>query len=268
MRPPRLLRLTSCQSENSEHIGRALAAYVAPRIGIETEFVDDVPWQERERLLDEGAIHAGWICGLPYVLKADRLRPDVELIAAPVMAGARYGGRAVYFSDIVVRRDSAARTFEDLRGSHWAYNERGSHSGYNIVRYELARRGEGRAFFGKVVESGSHQATLHMIVNGAVDASAIDSTVLETEYRRRPALKRELRVLDSWGPSSAPPWVASRRLPRALRWRLKNIMLDMHREPRGRRMLREGGMMRFAAVSSRFYDPIRRMAQAASSAGL
>jgi hypothetical protein len=45
-------------------------------------------------------------------------------------------------------------------------------------------------------------------------------------------------------------------------------MLDMHREPRGRRVLREAGMMRFAVVSSRFYDPIRRMAEAAGTTDL
>src|SRR5438128_449329 len=104
---PRVLRLTSCQAENSEFIGRAVARYLADRLGLATEFVDGVPWQERERLLDGGNIHAGWICGLPYVRKADCRRPGIELLAAPVMAGARYAGRPVYFSDIVVHRDSA-----------------------------------------------------------------------------------------------------------------------------------------------------------------
>jgi phosphonate transport system substrate-binding protein len=264
----RILKLTSCQAENSEFIGRAVAKYVTGRLGLATEFVNGIPWQERERLLDEGAIHAGWICGLPYVRKADALRPGVELLAAPVMEGDRYRGRPVYFSDVVVRRDSAARSFADLRGARWAYNEPGSHSGYNIVRYHLARLGERAGYFENVTETGAHQKTLRMIETGDADASAIDSTVLETEFRRSPALARALRVVETWGPSPAPPWVVSRRVSLALRRDLRRIMLSMHREPSGRSLLKQARMTRFVCVSDRDYDPIRRMARDAGDAAL
>jgi len=230
--------------------------------------VNGIPWQERERLLDEGAVHAGWICGLPYVLKADSRRPGVELLAAPVMAGTRYAGRPVYFSDIVVHRDSAARSFADLRGARWAYNEPGSHSGHNVVRYHLARLGEHGGYFGHVVQTGAHQKTLRMIAADEVDASAIDSTVLETEMRRLPVLARSLRVVETWGPSPAPPWVVSRRLPLALRRRLRSIVLSMHRESAGRALLRQARMARFAGVSDHDYDPIRRMAEVGGDTAL
>lgn len=262
---PRLLRFTSCQAENSEFIGRALARYVGERIGVATEFVDGVPWQQRERMLDEGRAHVGWICGLPYVRRADRPHPAMELLAAPVMAHARYGGRAVYFSDIVVRQDHPARSFSDLRGARWGYNEPGSHSGYEIVRCQLAQLGEQSSFFGGIVATGAHQTTLRMIASGDIDASAIDSTVLETELRGRPQLRTRLRIVESWGPSPAPPWVVSRRLPLGARARLRRILLEMHREPMGRKILRAGRMAGFAAVSNRYYDPIRSMASMAGN---
>ena len=238
-----------------------MAKYVEERLEVATEFVDCVPWRERERLLDEGEIHAGWICGRPYVLKADCARPGVELLAAPVMSGIRYAGRPVYFSDIVVRRDSTARSFADLRGARWGYNEPRSHSGYNIVCYRLAQLGERREFFSRSVETGAHQRTLRMIARGEIDASAIDSTVLETEFRRHPALARAVRIVESWGPSPAPPWVVSRRVPFALRRDLRRTVLLMHREPAGREVLRRACTARFVAGTDRDYDPIRRMAK-------
>lgn len=263
-----LLRLTSCQAENAEFVGKALAEYLRKRLRMETEFVGDIPWQRRERLLDAGAIHVGWICGLPYVQRAARARAAVELLAAPVMRGARYAGRPVYFSDIVVRCDSAARRFDDLQGARWAYNEPGSHSGYNIVRYQLARLGRPAGFFAETVESGAHQATLRLILDGAVEASAVDSTVLETEFRRRPGLRRHLRVIETWGPSPAPPWVVSHRVPAGLRGRLRRILLGMHRDPAGRGILRQARMSRFGAVSDCDYEPIRIMAQTAGGVTL
>jgi phosphonate transport system substrate-binding protein len=268
MRSPRVLRFTSCQAENSEFIGCAVARYVGERLDLATEFVADIPWQERQRLLDIGAIHVGWICGLPYVLRADRPRPGVVLLSAPVMLDRRYAGCPVYFSDIVVRHDNAARTFADLRGSRWAYNEPGSHSGYGIVRYQLARLGEGWGFFSETVETGAHQTTLRMIASGEIDASAVDSTVLETECRKHPMLRRALRVIETWGPSPAPPWVVSPRLPAALRRNLRRTLLDMHRNPAGRALLRAARMRRLGAVEDADYDPIRTMTRCAMGVAL
>src|SRR3954452_19142324 len=61
------------------------------------------------------------VCGLPYVERTRRGDCPVEPVAAPVVRGARYGGRPIYFSDVIVRRDSPFRRFADLRGRSWAY---------------------------------------------------------------------------------------------------------------------------------------------------
>jgi ABC-type phosphate/phosphonate transport system substrate-binding protein len=79
--------------------------------------------------------------------------------------------------------------------SRFAFNERTSHSGYGVVRHALARRGYSRGFFGSVAESGAHQRSLSLIADGAADASAIDSTVLETEFLHRPDLAQQVRVV-------------------------------------------------------------------------
>ncbi len=129
-------------ADNAEATCRAITSYLSHKLGIATEFVDCIPWQERERQLDAGQIHICWICGLPYVWKADAADSMVEACVAPVMAAGRYAGAAVYFSDIVVRRDSKHQSFADLRGASWAYNEPNSHSGFNVVRHHLATLGE------------------------------------------------------------------------------------------------------------------------------
>ena len=257
------LRITSLMAENVDFLGRAMTRYMAEQLGIATEFVDDIPWQERERLLDASQIHVGWICGLPYVRKVDRSNPRIELLAASVMQAARYEGRPVYFSDVVVRRDSRFRTFADLRGASWAFNEPGSQSGYNVVRYHLATLGEVSGYFGKVIESGAHQASLQMIMDGQIDGSAIDSTVLELELKRDPAIRSQFRIIETLGPSPIPPWVVLRSVSPTLRKDLRELLLHMHQDPQGRAVLAEAQMARFAYVEDGDYDAIRRMARQA-----
>jgi phosphonate transport system substrate-binding protein len=169
-------------AENADSTSRAIARYIGSKVGIRTEFVVDMPWEQREYLFDIGEIQVCWICGLPYVWKVDAGQPAIELCAVPVMLRERYGNAPVYFSDVAVHRDSHFETFDDLRGTSWSYNERRSHSGYNVVRHLLAQIGETGGYFGRVIESGSHQASLRMILDRKIDASAIDSTVLETEF--------------------------------------------------------------------------------------
>lgn len=263
-----LLNVASCMAENADATCRAIAAYVGDRLGMATRFVDDVPWPVREARLDAQEIQLCWLCGLPYVWKADADVPVIELCVAPVMQSARYADRPVYFSDVVVRRDSRFQAFADLRGAAWAYNEPRSHSGYNVVAHHLAGIGASDGYFSRAVESGAHQTSLRMIANGAVDGAAIDSTVLEAELARCPALGDAIRVIGTLGPSPMPPWVVATSLPPALRQSIADLLLGMHHDPAGRAILSTWGIARFAAARDGDYDPIRAMARTAAGVTL
>jgi len=113
----------------------------------------------------------------------------------PVLLGERYGDKPIYYSDVIVHRDSPFRSFLDLRGRSWAYNEPHSQSGYGITRYHLLKIGETHGFFGAVVESGFHEESIRMVADREVDASAIDSQVLAVALRDDPFLARSLRVI-------------------------------------------------------------------------
>jgi hypothetical protein len=51
-----VLRVTTCMAENADFICRAITQYIAARLGITAEFINDIPWQERESLIDAGRI--------------------------------------------------------------------------------------------------------------------------------------------------------------------------------------------------------------------
>jgi phosphonate transport system substrate-binding protein len=253
------LVLTSLQAANADPSIRAIAEHLSGKLGLSVTFADARRWQDREILFDRGEVQIAWLCGLVYVEKRDAGAP-IDLLAAPVMDGPHYAGRPVYFSDVVVRADSPFHTFADLRGARWAYNNIGSHSGYNITRYHLAKLGEDGRFFGRVVEAGSHQRSLAMILAGEIDAAAMDSTVLETELGLHPEMAGQIRTVERFGPSPIPPWVVRREVPSELVAALRRCFVEMHTDPAGATLLSQVQMLRFAAVIDSDYDPIRRMA--------
>jgi ABC-type phosphate/phosphonate transport system substrate-binding protein len=257
-----MLVVASYLAENARPIYAGIAAYVGQHLG-EGAQLTGAPWAERLRLLDEGGVDVAFLCGLPYSRRLDRL----ELLGAPVMAAPRYRGRPVYFTDVIVRRDSPVRSFEELRDRTWAYNDGDSNSGYVVPRDYLLALGETRGFFGEVIASGSHQQSIRLVLDGKVDASGIDSTVLELEQAQHPDVARGLRVVESIGPCPVPPVVVAARRPEALKARLREALLAMHEDPDGRAILTGGLIDRFVPVQDADYDPIRAMLRRADAAG-
>jgi phosphonate transport system substrate-binding protein len=238
----------------AEYVGRSLGRPAELRVG---------------RSLDQfesGEIDVGFICGLPYVYLTRKEEPPVELVAAPVLSGDRYEGAPVYFSDVIVHRDSGLESFGDLRSRSWAYNEPMSHSGYNVVRNKLIELGETSGYFGDVVAAGWHQTAVRMVAEGAVDASAIDSQVLEIELRNNPRLKSELRVIDVLGPSTIQPVVASSRLTEAERSDIAAILMGMAEDSAAAAVIDRAFFSKFVAIDDASYDDIRRMLAAAEDA--
>src|SRR5262245_26714351 len=262
------IKFTTCMARNADFICREIASYVCEKLGVETEFINGITWQERERLLDTGEIDVCWLCGLPYVWKVDAGQPEIELLAAPVMAGGRYNQQPIYYSDVIVRNESPFFSFADLRGTRWAINESRSHSGYNLVRHHLASLGETNGYFGAVIESGAHQNSLRLILDGEIDAAAIDTTVMETELAQTPELNGQIRVIATLGPSPIPPWIISRRIPHSMRERLRELLVNMHMDSSGKEILERGRFARFVRVADDDYDSIRCMAQTAESVTL
>ncbi|HEX9068153.1 MAG TPA: PhnD/SsuA/transferrin family substrate-binding protein, partial [Ktedonobacterales bacterium] len=214
-----------------------------------------------------GDCDAGFICGLPYVQLTRSHPSPVELLAAPVLQGERYGGHPIYFSDVIVRRESPYQSFADLRGCVWAYNDRDSHSGYNVTRHTLVRMGETHGFFGRVVAAGFHQTALRMVAGGQADASAIDSQVLAIELRDHPALAERVRIITALGPATIQPVVAARHLSRSLKSDLSATLCAAGDEPELRSTLDYGFVDRFVPITDAHYDDIRAMVAEAEAAG-
>ena len=236
---------------------------VGRRLGIATELVVETSYESCER--DENEVC--FVCSLPYVTFERRGLDLAVPVAAPVLEGERYGGRPIYFSDVIVHRDSSLSSFEDLRGRSWAYNEPLSHSGYGITRYHLLRMGETRGYFGRVVEAGFHEESIRLVAAGSVDGSAIDSHVLAIALRDDRQLAQRLRVVDRLGPSTIQPVAVSRRVAPELRRAIRGVLTTLADDPALRERLGRCLVERFVAVDARDYDDIRAMLDACEAAG-
>jgi phosphonate transport system substrate-binding protein len=261
-RRQKTLRFVTFLAPNLLPLYAFIARHASRRLGLPTELAIGSSYSQ----LSSPAVDVAFVCGLAYVELAREGEAPVEPLAAPVLRGERFGGRAVYFSDVIVHRARRCRSFADLRGRSWAYNEPYSQSGYGITRYHLVCRGETNGYFGRVVEAGWHERALRLVADGAVDAAAIDCHVLAVALRDQPELAARLRVIDTLGPSTIQPVVASRRLPQALRAELQAFLLGLGEDPVARPHLDRALVQGFAAVDDVSYNDIRAMLAAVEAA--
>lgn len=262
------LSFLSLMAANADPFYRRLVAYVNARTHLSICVHDALLWQERQQQIERGAVDIAAVCGAVYVRLVDDANLPVQLLAAPVMRGARYGNQPVYFSDVVVRRDSAYQRFADLRGAAWAYNEPGSFSGYHVVSAHLATLGEDAGYFNTIQQCGSHQEALHKVRIGAADAAAIDSIVLGRAYTLQPALASELRTIASLGPNPVPPLVIGRLVAAPIVEAVRSALLTMHMVEEGRQVLDTAQIDRFVAVADHAYAPMRKQLRLAATVAL
>jgi phosphonate transport system substrate-binding protein len=257
------LRFATFLAPNMLPVYRFLADQIAHRLSRPVQLVVGRSFDQFEH----GQADFGVICGLPYVWLADRRPPPVEPLAAPVLAGDRYAGRPIYYSDVIVRHDSPISCLEELEGCSWAYNEPASHSGHTVVLYSLVAMGARPGFLGPVVEAGFHQRAIRLVHAGAVDAAAIDSQVLAIELRDHPELAGSLRVIGAFGPSTIQPVVAASRLPAQLKNQAREVLVTLADDPAARPLLDYGLIDRFTPVGDAAYNDIRAMLATIETAG-
>ncbi len=202
----------------------------------------------------KGEADVGFMCSPSFFWLLELEDPPVELLAAaPVFRDDRAAGEPVYFSELVVRRNSPARSFLDLRGRSWAYNDPCSLSGYHNLLKKLAETGEDIGFLAQARCSGSHLRSMEMVVRGEVDAAIIDSNVLRIQLGSAPELGGRLRVIETWGPFPIQPIVVRSDLHPELGRGLRTALLAIGRSSPVSSALSAFGLERFVPVTYQHY---------------
>jgi ABC-type phosphate/phosphonate transport system substrate-binding protein len=131
-----------------------------------------------------------------------------------------------YSSFILVRDDEKAADVSALRGRTAVINGFNSHSGANALRSVVAPFSRAGRFFAGVKVSGSHVASLEMLLTKKADIMAIDCVLHALLVRHRPAALRGTRIIGQSAPVPAPPFVMSAALSGELRQQIRTGLAE------------------------------------------
>jgi phosphonate transport system substrate-binding protein len=252
-----------------------MARYFSRKLGWNVKVVSNLSYAESDNMLDKGVIQIGFVCGLPYI--NNFAQDKYELLAIPIMSMKKSvfadakGYEDIpgkYYSYTIVRKDSPLKTWADLKGKSYAFNEMTSNSGYNLPRAKLISLGARNwQYFSRIVVSGSHEESIRLVANGAVDASSVDSLVLDYDRLLHDTAALNVRIIEHLGPAGIPPVVISKKADQSIKQPMMNVMLGMHNDPEGKRILDKALMTRFAPPDDKNYNDIRDYQKMAVNAG-
>lgn len=264
---PQVTRLTQLKAvsylaPNWFNFYETILAYLGSVLGVETQLYQGECDPLEDPVLLKDQVDLVFICGLPLIRYCQVVPHQLQALVAPVMQAPRYQNRPIYFSDVIVNATSNLANFEDLALKTVCYNDPGSNSGYNLLRYRLIQGGHPKNFFSKAIQSGSHQRSIRWVADGFVDCAAIDSVVLEQELRDFPEISAHLQVVEVLGPCPIPPLVVSQRLGASVIQQLQFALLQPNAELQA--AMEQVGVQRFAAVKLEDYSVLAEIYNAVS----
>jgi phosphonate transport system substrate-binding protein len=212
-------------------------------------------YAETNELVRRGEVDLAFVCTSAYVAGHDAF--GMTLLAAPVV-----GGESVYYSYLIVPRDSSAQSMQDLRGSVFAFTDPMSFTGRVYPTSLVQRLGETpESFFERTFYTYSHDDAILAVAQGLADGAAVDSLVLEFAMDRDPSLRDHVRVIHRSPPFGIPPVVVGPDVRPQLRATLQAILLHMGETSEGRQVLAELDIDGFVLIEDQVYGAVRDLVE-------
>ncbi len=227
--------------------------YIGEQIKQPVQMVNRRTYDEMDSLLEKGEVQIAFICSAPYVKNREQF--GVELLAAPTVAG-----RPVYRSYIIVHNDSPMTTFPELKGKSFAFTDPKSNTGKLYPTYLL--KGMGTApekYFQRFLYSYSHNKSVEMVAKKIVDGAAVESIVYDHMLKIGSPYARQAKIIKRSPPYGIPPVVVTKDIAPALRQKIKDALLTMHKTSKGKAVLDAMMIGGFVEVPDANYDSIREM---------
>ncbi len=232
---------------------RELIDYLASKVDHDVELIQRKTYGEVNELLAKGRIDLAFICTGPFVSGAEKY--GFEAIATPVVRG-----KPVYQAYLIVHKDSPLQTLSDLQGKDFAFTDPESNTGALVPRYWLRQMGvKQETYFRRFTYTYSHDNAIMAVAKNLVDGAAVDGHMWEYYQRRNSFYSAKTRVIKKSEPFGSPPLVVSKVLDPQLKKALVEMIMSMHEDSQGHRILGELMIDRFVPPEPEWYAPVKIM---------
>jgi|WetSurSiteA1Bulk_404760.scaffolds.fasta_scaffold12778_2 phosphonate transport system substrate-binding protein len=238
--------------EKSIEMYQGLIEYVAGKIGRKPVPVYRPTYSETNDLVRYRRCDVAVVCTYPFI-RGER-EFGMQALVVP-----RVKGTTTYQSFIVVPQSSPAKSLLDLRGKRFASGDIMSTTGWLFPAMTLMKSGENPAhFFGDLVLTGSHDKSVRAVIDGFVDGAAVHGIVLDLMAAEDPSILKKIKIVEKSPPFGIPPIVAHPDLDPSLKQAIVSVLLDMHNDPIGKKILEKLQIEQYVLPEKGLFNDLRQ----------
>ncbi|TBL70574.1 phosphate/phosphite/phosphonate ABC transporter substrate-binding protein [Paenibacillus thalictri] len=260
---PEVLRFGVLPGEEEGKLSRGNKQFVedlGKELGIKTElFVGDdytaVVEAMRTKKIDMASFGP-----FSYIIAAERSG------AVALAVKAKSEDEALYKSLIVVPAQSKAQKIEDLKGKTFLFADPASTSGHLFPRAMMIKQlgitnDQVESYFSNVSFSGGHDKSILAIARGTADGAGVCDTCIKRVVDAGLVKESDYRVIGTSDPIPQSPFAYRKDLPADLVEKMKQFMLNYHKDNKNPQFF-SSGTQRFFLVDDSKYNIVRETAKA------
>lgn len=178
----------------------------------------------------------------------------IEHIARPV----NLDGTSSYRGYIFVHKYSIIDSVDRMRNMTVAFVDKATTAGYIFPVAYFREQGVMNidTYFKEYYFTGSHDAAIHAVLNKEADIGCAKNTVFDMMSREDTSVKDNLVILAT-SPDVPSNGLGLRKdITPAVRDALKQTLLAMDKDPEGRKVLKEFGIIKFIETTKEDYQPV------------
>jgi len=225
-----------------------LIDYISSKLGVPIEFKQRKTYSEVNNLLKENKLDFAFICTGAYLEARNKM--PIEILVVPVVEGKPY-----YQAYVIVNNESNINSIDDLQGKSFAFTDPLSNTGYDyIINILKDRRTNPEKFFSNTIFTYAHDYSIQAVKRKIVDGATVDGLVYEYLKHFQPEKVEGIKIINKSRDFGIPPFVVQKNLDPKLKLELKNIMLTMHQDSEGKKLLNKIMIDKFIEADDSLYN--------------
>ena len=204
-------------------------------------------------------VHFAWFGNKSAMEAVDRANGEVFAKVVNV------DGTEGYYSHLIVHRDSAIKTLDDVlkngKNLNFGNGDPNSTSGFLVPSYYVfAKNGVDAKTHFKLTRSANHETNALAVANKQVDVATNNSETLAKLEKTLPEKIKDIRVIWTSPLIASDPIVWRKDLPEATKTKLKNFFLNYAKtNPQEREVMAKMNWSMFKESSNAQLVPIRQL---------
>ncbi len=227
-----------------------LINFISKKVGHPIYIKQKKTYKEVNMLLENSEVDFAFICSGAFVNEYQKGK--IKLLVAP-----QIDQKITYQAYIITHKESGINKFENFENKSFAYTDPLSNTGrfYPLKKIVKLHKIESD-FFLKTVYTYGHDISIQMVNRGIIDGASVHGLIFDYLSQYEPEKVKNIKIIEKSQEFGMPPVVSPVSLNKKYFEKYQNILLTIHTDSVGKKILDKLNIEKFVIVNDSIYNSV------------